>query len=208
MKGITTVIKKVFVPHFKFKKLRNVPKNVGGLRKRAACRRGKLLDKELSEFAKTGLSDLFCVETHLVIEKLTALNLKVIDTQVYVCDTELKICAYIDVLAIDQSSGQHIIIETKRGCHYRLCSTKNGVLKFHGEMVTDCMQHQHQLQALLGKMLYEKTQSVSCVCCLMYVDNTNCVNIPEEHFKVQVSQQALDAIRTFTIKKKHRKRQA
>ena len=39
--GITKLIKNVFAPSWKYKLLKNIPKNVGGLKKRAAKNRGK-----------------------------------------------------------------------------------------------------------------------------------------------------------------------
>ena len=197
MRGITKAIKTTFAPHWKFKQLQHVPRNVGGLRKRAACRRGKLLDRELSQFALTGPDASFCAETQLVIAKLNELRLTLTHTQVYVSDADWKLCTHIDLLAVDQTTGQHVVIETKRGCHYRRCSTKSGSLKFHDAHVTDCLENQHQLQALLGKMLFERTHATHSTCCLIYVNEEKCECISEPDFKVQVSPTALQAIKTF-----------
>ncbi len=206
MLGITKIIKKTFVPHFKFKNLQNVPKNVGGLKKRAACTRGKLIDRELNQFVVNGqVQSSFCTETNLILNKLNELKLKPILSQHHISNANLKMCTFIDLVAICETSCQTMIIEIKRGCHYKLCSTQNGSLRFHDPIITDCMQHQHELQALLSKMLYEIKYEEKCECCLIYVDELKCEYIPENKFAAQISKEALDAITNTKIIKKRKR---
>ncbi len=206
MLGITKLIRKTFAPHFKFKNLQKVPRNVGGLKKKAACRRGKLLDRQLSDFALNGAKASFCKETKLVIEKLEELNLEISKTQHYVSNSELKMCTFIDLVAFKKDSHMPVIIEVKRGCHYKHCSTLNGVLRFHDSTVNDSLLHQHQLQALLGKLLYEKQNpEVSCDCYLLYVDENTCEHIQQNSFNVQICAEALNAIKNVKITKKRKR---
>ena len=141
MFGVTKVIKKTFAPQFAFKKLRKIPRNVGGLRKSAACRRGKRIEKELSDFAANGGTNMlkYCQETQLVIAKLDELHLQLLETQVYVANQSLNMCTFIDLLTFNSATQTFVIVEIKRGCHYRRCSTKNGTLRFHAPDVTDCL---------------------------------------------------------------------
>lgn len=207
MLGITKIIKKIFVPSFKFKNLQKVPKNVGGLKKRAACRRGKLIDTQLSQYLLIKNQNKFCQETNLIIEKLKELNLVLIKTQFYVTDDDLKLCTFIDLIAFDIKNQQEMIIEIKRGCHYRLCATQDGQMKFQNPGTTDCLQNQHQLQALLGKMLYQKKfQEIKTSCCLIYVDEKECQYIPEADFNVTITSESLTTIKNLKITKKRKRK--
>jgi hypothetical protein len=204
MIGVTKLIKKIFVPHFKFKNLRKMPRNIGGYTKRKARQQGKRVDKELSEFLAHGTNPRFCAETKHVIEKLAEKNLRLVNTQVYISNSDLNMCVYIDLIAVDQS-GTFVIIEIKRGFQYRLCSTKNGFLKFHSPGVTDCFQNQHQLQSLLGKILFEHKHHLQCTCCLIYVNEACCDYIPESDFKAQINNDALETIKNMKTCKKRKR---
>jgi hypothetical protein len=205
MWGITKVIKRAFAPHFKFKNLQHVPRNKGGLKKRAARRRGKQIDAELEQYVLTQTTPKrTCKETHLVLAKLDEMGLKLTNAQLYVANEGLNMCAFIDLVALRTETNTPVVIEIKRGCHYKLCSTLNGSLKFHEPHVTDCLQNQHQMQALLGKMLYEKNHG-KCECCLIYVDESNCEFIPESQFVVSVSAEALQTIAKMKKTKKRKR---
>lgn len=202
MIGLTKLIKKVFVPDYKFKNLEKVAKNPGGLKKRAACRQGKLIDKQLTQTVSKIPNTILCKQTTLVLNKLKELNFTLTKSQVYVVNESLKLCTFIDLVALDETTQQEVIIEIKSGCHYRLCSTKNGFMKFQKEPTTNCLQNQHQLQALFGKYLYDKQFKTTTTCCLIYVNETQCDYIPLSQFHVEISNEAIETIRNLNHKKR------
>lgn len=206
MIGVTKIIKKVFVPHFKFRNLLKKPQNVGGLKKRAACKLGKLVDEQLFQISKGKLQeDQQIPETTALLQHLTNLDLSIFQSQVYVSCPKLHLCAYIDLILKNNTTQELIVAEIKTGCHYRLCCTKDGFIKYQEKDITDCMLHQHQLQALLGKTLFESQSKTPISSCLIYVNKTEIIQFNEKDFAVTLTPEAFESIQMLISKKRKRK---
>lgn len=203
MIGVTKIIKRVFVPGFKFKELQRMPRNVGGLKKRAARKRGQKVDDELGQFAK-GQIKTFCQETQLIVQKLTEMNIELKSSQVYVSNDDM--CAFIDLVGFDTVNKRDVVLEIKRGFNYRECCTKNGLMKFQQSSdVTDCLRNQHEMQALLGHYLYNQPDAT---CGLVYVDEKSCEFIAKQDFRTSITPEALEAIHQFAKKKQNKRKRS
>jgi hypothetical protein len=77
-------------------------------------------------------------------------------SQLVVAWREGRIATMIDLVLYDENQEEIIIVEIKSGCEYRNLST-GSKLKYLKENVTDAPIHQHQLQVLLGKELFQRT---------------------------------------------------
>ena len=98
------------------------------------------------------------------------MNLSILYSQLYLCSTSLNLHTFVDLVLFNEDTKETIIVEVKRGCHYRTCSTPNGFMQYQPSPISDCMQHQHEIQALLAKLLYDyqyNTQSNVCYCTSM-----------------------------------------
>jgi hypothetical protein len=176
MPGITKLIPQVFCPGFKFKHLLHKPQNPGGLKKRAAKRRGNRLDNELSNNIIKG-----CKETQLIRKTLDGMNLEIEETQVLAQQENIK--TFLDLIVKHKETGKKYVVELKRGCEYRRCSTKNGKLLFQNPTsysktsassptlpLSDALLYQHQLQVLIGRWLYKHDHDYGVL--LIYVNET------------------------------------
>lgn len=204
MVGITEVIKKKFAPTYKYKKLISVPKNPGGLKKRAAQRRGKRLDLEIFNISKDKLQRKPCAETKNLLNKLKEMDLEIVESQKYVALNHLN--TYIDLIVKDKSNKLYIC-EIKRGCHYRLCSTKDGKLKYQSKNLSDCPLYQHQMQTLIGRWLYQTSQKTSepIGVLLFYIDESNIEVFTEEQFMATLTQEGCQVLMDMSNNQKTRK---
>jgi hypothetical protein len=168
--GITKLIRKVFAPTWRYKALKNKPRNVGGLKKRAACRRGKRIDRELAG----NVRGKALPETQRIQNWLHANDYKILNTQVLA--KKHGLLTYLDLLVSDPQ-GRRIIIEVKRGCKYKACS--NGSLLYQREPgLPNCLFFQHQLQVLISRWLFDETAHVA----LIYVDDESLEVYYEDDF--------------------------
>jgi hypothetical protein len=187
MPGITKLIPQVFCPGFKFKHLVHKPQNPGGLKKRAAKRRGNRLDNELSDNRRLSQFEDDCVisnniiikeckETKLIRKTLEEMNLEIEDTQVFAQEENVK--TFLDLIVKHKETGKKYVVELKRGCEYRRCGTKNGKLLFQTTLtLSDALLYQHQLQVLIGRWLYKHEHDYGVL--LIYVNETK-VEVLEE----------------------------
>ena len=170
-RGVTKVVKKVFAPGFRFKKLKR-GQYVPGLPKRQAIRRGHAIDRVLHQWA-SGLSigRSRIREPKTVIQTFEALGWVPVQSQLTVAWPEARIATKIDLVLYDPENNKVIVVEMKSGCGYRRNS--HGTLRHIVPKVSNAPLHSHQLQAAIGKELLARTYSewargdIECV--LVYV---------------------------------------
>lgn len=194
MVGVTKRIRKVFAPTWQFKRL-TIPKHVGGMKKSAAKRRGKRIDREMDAITKDTPIKRTCRETKALLKFFESRNVTLCHSQYKV---SLKLLStFLDLVVIDPD-GKLYVVEIKRGCHYR--HIDNGHLNHHTN-VTNCLLHQHQLQAMIGRWLYETQEQVKNVgCILIYVENDDIEVYDEDQFVVELNESAKLAV--LDIRKK------
>ena len=161
-RGLTKVIKKHFVPSFKYKNMvgRDILLNKSTLSYAKARTRGKQVDAALTQYCTTGKQASDLPEVHAIVRTLTNRNLELIATQYAVAWPQARLGTQLDLVAKHKETGRIVVIEIKTGCHYRRCSTKQGTIIHLGcpeKRVTDAPLHQHQLQVQLGRFLLGKT---------------------------------------------------
>jgi len=198
MSGITKLIPKVFAPTWRFKDLKWKPKNIGGLKKRAAKKRGNRIDSELNGevlFEKT------CPETKLIYKVLHDMKLDIVATQMYVKQGSLK--TFLDMVVRHQETGQQYIIEIKRGCEYRRCGTQDGILRFQNKTLNDCLLHQHQMQVLIGRWLFGDENRTGVL--LIYVNETRVEVLQEYEFEVELLQAGKNELMKSATQKQKRR---
>ncbi len=197
MPGITKLIPKVFCPSFKFKNLVKKPQNTGGLKKRAAKKRGNRLDNELSNniILKT------CKETRLIRECLKEMKLEIELTQVLAQEQNVK--TFLDLIVKHSESGKRYVVELKRGCEYRRCGTKNGTLLFQTSCLSDAPLYQHQLQVLIGRWLYKHEHDYGVL--LIYVNETKVEVFQESDMDTKLLNSGKVALLAAATKKRKQK---
>lgn len=194
--GITKLIKTTFAPTWKYKKLLHLPKNVGGLKKRAAKTRGNRIDAELA----SGQTVKTCLETRTIRDHLTSMNMQIVKCQVSVKNANLM--TFIDMLVRD-NTGKMFVVEVKRGAHYKKCCTQAGTLCFQRKTLSDCLLYQHQLQALIGRWLANEETNWGVM--LIYVTDDTINIYRETDFEAELLQSGKDAIvKAATRKRKLR----
>lgn len=154
-KGITKFITKKFAPTYKYNKLQKRPKNVGGLSKRQARNRGKLVDRQLTRYIHSKKTTAyFCTPTNNLLAFFRDNHITLTHSQFTVGYSKWRLATLVDLVA-KTSSGKTLLIEVKTGCHYRRCTT-GGYLKHITPQTSDSKVHQHQLQILMCKRLFIK----------------------------------------------------
>jgi hypothetical protein len=191
-RGVTTVIKNVFATAYTYNKLRMRHVCPKGLRKRRAVRRGHIIDNTIDRWVN-GLS-LKCrvKEPRMLIQLFESLAWKPIASQLVVAYPEARIATKIDIVLYDTRRDTLLIVEVKSGCHYRRCTTKDGTLQHIRPIVNDSPLHQHQLQSLIGKLLFLKTyphwSALSVESVVVYVSTSGDTELlMESDFDVQYS---------------------
>jgi len=196
--GITNLIPKVFAPSWKFKKLKQIPRNTGGLKKRAAKIRGKRLDKEL----KNNVTKNICPETKNVRILLDSMELDIEATQVLAQRKDLK--TFLDMIVIHRETHKKFIVELKRGCKYRRCATSDGKLLHQTSNLTDCLLYQHQLQTLIGRWLAGHEYDYGVL--LIYVNEEEIEMFQECDFVAELSELGKQSLLQYACKKQKRKK--
>jgi hypothetical protein len=192
-RGVTKVIKNVFVPGYKYQNIRGRHKCTRGLVKRKSLRRGHLVDTVLQEWANGKPLRCRIKEPKAVVSYFNQCGWVPISSQLVVAWPEARIATKLDLVLHDPILDKVIVVEIKTGCHYRRCSTSTGTIKHMGPTaISDAPLHQHQLQALIGKQLLLKTyaldqiQSVEAL--LLYVSVDGEVEVfREPDFQVKYS---------------------
>ena len=203
--GITKLINSVFAPSWKYKLLKNIPKNVGGLKKRAAKNRGKKIDSELIAFhISNKITNKMTLETKLILETFKKMNLIILDTQVMAKNNNLK--TFIDLIVQDTLTLKKYVVEIKRGCAYRECTTKNGILLHQNKStISNCLLHQHQLQALIGRWLLKSQSESDYGLFLIYVDEQDILVYDETMFVANLTEAGENAmIKAAQVKSKRK----
>lgn len=188
MVGITKLIRKLFAPQWRYRALR-VAKNPGGLKKAAAKRRGKRVDRELLLCAQGAEPKRACPETRAVLKLFAAEGYRIVGAQHKV---QLgRLTTFLD-LVVSDAEGRLFVVEIKRGCHYR--NESNGLLRFH-ESTPNSLLCQHQLQCAIGRWMYEQQHSATGVgCLLIYVQDSDIDVYDEEEFEVHLGEPAKSAL--------------
>ncbi len=190
-KGIHKTIKYIFAPTFDYDKIQDKPRNMGGLCFRAARQKGKQIDTELHRNTTKK-----CPETNALLLLLKNENYKIEATQVVVGDEKSRLATLVDMIVTKEN--KKFIVEIKYGCLYRYCGTAHGRIKHQQSYLSDCAFHQHQLQVLIGRWLYEQTfpneKDVGVL--LIYINTDTSVEIfKEDFFAVQMTPMAIQALK-------------
>lgn len=186
-KGIHKTIKNIFAPFYNYKNLKNKPTNIGGLNLRQAKKKGKLIDRQLSSSNKTSL----CKETKALLAKLKELNLSIIETQYTVANEETRLATQIDMIVKHKETSVIYLIETKYSCAYRNCFIEN--LQFQTTKVNDSLLHQHQLQILIGRWLYN---ALNVGVLLIYINTDLSIDIiTEDQFEAKLTIDGINALK-------------
>ncbi len=196
--GITKLIPRVFAPSWNFKKLKRKPRNIGGLKKRAAKARGNRIDQELKNDVNESDS---CIETKLIRNMLDERCLDIDKCQVLVTKKNLK--TFLDMVVTHRETRQKFILEIKRGCIYRSCATVDGKLRFQTKDLNDCLLRQHELQVLIGRWMYQHEHDHGVL--LLYVNESSVEVIEETHFEAELTPMGKQALLQYALKKQKRK---
>ena len=193
-KGIHKTIKCLFAPSYDYKKLTKIPKNKGGLSFQKAKRKGKLIDSQISGFF-AGTNTKPCKEVLLLLFELSLKNLEIIGTQVTVADETSRLATPIDLVVIDKETLKITVVEIKYGCNYRHCFTIDGALKYQKTNLNDCLFHQHQLQILIGKWMYQKETKQEVNALLIYINGNDSIDFfTEDKFEAELNQEGINAL--------------
>ena len=178
--GITKVIRKLYVPNFKYSKLLNRVIVKGGMRRRAAILRGKLLDKELGDFFGPHHIPCKLKESNGISSWLINNGYTFLHSQFPVRCTHLKIQTKIDLIMC--KNNKVVLVEVKSGSASRNCKSFPLTL-IRGSNIDDCLLHQHQLQCIMSKHMYLQTKRPSddIDLILMYVDHKGDVDVISSH---------------------------
>jgi len=133
-----------------------------------------LIDKQITRWVSkpSVLPRRSCKETAHIIKYLQEAAYRPIHAQFIVGSAPLRIGTKIDLICTNDQNDI-VLVEIKRGCHYRKATTGNKMIGF--EKWTDSCYHQHQLQCLMNMYLFQetipKTSRVSSL--LLYVNDSN-----------------------------------
>ena len=154
-RGLTTVIRAVFAPTYRFKKLCRTT-CPGGLRLRAAKRRGRAIDEALARWVQTPTTYRSTLnEPDVLIRLFTGHGWLPVDAQLVVAWPDARLATRIDLVLYDPGRNMLVVVEMKSGCAYRRVA--HGTLHNVVPITSNAPLHQHQLQALLGKELLLQT---------------------------------------------------
>ena len=121
-RGITKVIKQIFVPRYSFRRLQNKPPS-SGLSRKLAKRNGVRIDRELENWAKN--PTLFKSSDNKVntcLSKLGKLG-SPIASQLVVGLPHARVATAIDLMLYNDTSRVIFVVEVKTGCNYRHCDS-------------------------------------------------------------------------------------
>ena len=172
-RGTTKVIKQIFCPHFHASRMRNRPKNIGGLNYKQARNRGKAVDRGLSRWVcgQTPVSSLTEVKELIKWFQLNHPSWKPVQTQYVVACPIERLATQVDILMYCTILKRFIIVEVKTGCLARRCTTLPPNTIVGSADVSHTLLHQHQLQTLISKHLFEHThpEHIGAKMLLIYV---------------------------------------
>lgn len=198
-RGVTTVIKQLFAPSYKFNKLQMKHVCEKGLRKRHAKRRGVLVDDIIGKWVSGYHVKCRIQEPRMLIKHFELMKWLPVSSQLVVACQEARLATKVDIVLYDSPNDILRIVEVKTGYHYRRCSTRDGILRHVRPTVNNSPLHQHQLQALIGKWLFLKTypqwvnKHVESV--VVYVSNDGCIELLlEQNFQVKFSKCVEDVL--------------
>jgi hypothetical protein len=195
-RGITKIIRTLFAPGFTYGKLKKKPlPKATALSYRQARARGKLIDRQLTKWHLFKSLKGAKIETKLLVTYLSNQHLVPIATQLPVGCPVDRLGTCIDLVCTDTITKEIVLIEIKRGCHYRDCTTGQmlrTIVDLDGRPVNDCLLHQHMLQLLLGELLFVRTfPTRPHRCLLLYVDT---VEVLAYHINIQLSTSTLSIL--------------
>jgi hypothetical protein len=170
-RGVTTVVKRLFAPSYRYTKLKRGHCPVG-LPKRQARRRGHAIDHTLHKWAGgQAITRSRLKEPRTLIQTFEARGWTPVCSQLVVAWPAARLATKIDLVLHDRARNKIIVVEVKSGCGYRRKS--HGVMRHIVPTVSNAPLHQHQLQVLLGRMLFARTYThwrpVDIECVLVYI---------------------------------------
>jgi hypothetical protein len=136
-------------------------------------------------------------ETKLIVAYLSRHHLRPLATQLPVGCPIDRLGTCIDLVCSHTITNEIVLIEIKRGCNYRDCTTGHllhTILDLNGQKVNDCLLHQHMLQLLLSELLFMRTFPLETRphrCLLLYVDHTE---VLEYGLTIQLSSSTLSIL--------------
>ena len=201
-RGVTKVIRSVFAPTYRFKPLPRAQCS-GGLRLRAAKRRGHAIDAALARWVAVPTTYKSALhEPAALIRLFRASGWVPVAAQLVVAWPAARLATRIDLVLYDPSRAVLLVVEIKSGCEHRRIA--HGTLKHLRPALSNAPLYQHQLQALLGKELlihtYPKWTPSSVEAVLVYVTATGQVElIREADFGLQYSP-ALETVLLYTAR--------
>jgi hypothetical protein len=197
-RGVTKIIRALFAPDFAYGKLKKKPPpKENALSYRQARARGKLIDRQLTKWHLFKSLKGAKIETKLLVTYLSGQHLVPISTQLAVGCPIDRLGTCIDLVCKDTTTNEIVLIEIKRGCNYRDCTTGHmmrTIIDLNGHPVNDCLLHQHMLQLLLGELLFVRTFPLETRhhrCILLYVDTDS---VLEYRVNIQLSKSTLSIL--------------
>lgn len=164
MRGLTDTLSAAFYPCYKYNKavkgsycklLRD--KTLEKSSKITGKKLGKALDGEICHYVKTGHIDSIksLPHTRVVLKEMKRLNYRFVHAQLPVCDSTLRLCTRLDIVAWDGLN--YCLIELKTGYErYKFKHTGEN-MNFPLEDVEDSPHNQHMLQLVCNEMLFKTT---------------------------------------------------
>lgn len=188
-KGITKVIQRLFFPSYRVQNLRGPSvRNHGGLTLKQARRRGRLIDSQLRKVVgdRTLLRPprRACEETKKIIAFIRNRGFYIEHAQYTVGYAPWRLSTPVDlVLHSVTAPDQRVVVEVKSGCLYRHKAIPNVCARYIDPPVPVSPSSMHQMQAVIGKRLYElseQTDDVPVHAWLLYVDMVHGVELIEQ----------------------------
>ena len=181
-RGVTTTIKKIFSPTYKFSKLKRNSKYTKGLMKHKAIRRGHAIDHTLQMWTEGRYTKRFkLIEPKAIIRIFEDRCWLPLASQLVVAWPTGRIATKLDLVLHDTKQNHILIVEIKSGCGYRNLHNDNMI--HISPIINNCALHQHQLQTLIGTQLFKKTYpdcTIPIRSILVYVSLRGEVDIIEE----------------------------
>tara|TARA_B110000046_G_C12995362_1_gene399796 strand:+ start:751 stop:1431 length:681 start_codon:yes stop_codon:yes gene_type:complete len=170
-RGVTRIIRRLFVPDYRFGKLKRLRPS-SGLPKRQAKRRGHGIDRALMQWsAGQSIGRCRIQEPRALITAFTDHGWVPAGAQVVVAWPAARIATRLDLVLYDSARHKVIVVEIKSGCLYRRES--HARMRHVRPVVSNAPLHQHQLQTVLGRELFLRTYTHwdpgDVECLLVYV---------------------------------------
>ena len=142
-----------------------------------------MVDAQISKWVK-GERFRHLKEVDAIIDFCDANGYVPVSSQQHVQDSSLRLKTACDLVV--QKDNRLTMIEVKTNCLSKKCEPKKiQYMKHMSPQVSDCIFHQHQLQAVLSRYLLARTyniQETDIDMCLLYVEtHTGNVDVYFEH---------------------------